>query len=275
MKTTKSTEIETELNSTNKRIAELKTQLNEQSTAFETAQAAFVGGKASLDSLHAEQSKLTLVTQAIESLEAKRGELQIELQKATHDESQAEIMNRLKSIADEAEKEFANRETIRLEFDAVISKFAKSLFEASERLGAKAQDFRRKLKQLSPEYQKQARGVINSAAFSLLENGSRNSSNRFEFPDVINTTEMILLQQKHRTEQAERQAKFTAERAKNAAEIEAKRLEEKRIFDETLEAERKRISDYRTKNKMPILSKQEIDSYARENLARQNAQIAA
>jgi hypothetical protein len=44
----RSKEIETELNSTSERITGLKTQLNEQSAAFETAQAAFVGGKASL-----------------------------------------------------------------------------------------------------------------------------------------------------------------------------------------------------------------------------------
>jgi membrane-bound ClpP family serine protease len=117
--------------------------------------------------------------------------------------------------------------------------------------------------------------VINSAAFSLLENGNRKSSNQFKFPDVINTTEMILAQQKHRAEQKERQAEFAQERAKKAAELEAKRLEEKKVFDEALETEEKRIADYRKESKIAPLSERDLHSYAFENVARQNAQIAA
>jgi hypothetical protein len=56
--------------------------------------------------LHAEQSKLTLVTQAVESLIAKQIELKSELEKAIYNESQAEIMNRLKSIAVKPKKHF-------------------------------------------------------------------------------------------------------------------------------------------------------------------------
>jgi uncharacterized phage infection (PIP) family protein YhgE len=272
----KSTEIKTELDNATKRLGELAEMRDGITANVETLQKGFIDGNTPLEELQAEQGKLTILNESIKALETKQDELHTAFQKASHNESQTEIMNRLKSLVAEAEKTFSNRETIRLEFDAVIGKYARSLFEASERLGANAQDFRRNLKQLSPENQKQMRsGVINSAAFSLLENGNQKSPNQFEFPDVINTTEMILAQQKHRADQKEEQAIFAAERAKKAADLEAKRLEEKRIFDEALDAERKRITSYRVKNKMPHLSAQEIDSFARESLAKgQTAQIA-
>jgi hypothetical protein len=272
----KSKQIEVALNNATKRLDELTEMRDGIAANLETLQQGFIDGKTPLDELQTERGKLTILNESIKALEARQNELHTAFQAACASESQTEIMNRLKSLADEAEKSFSSRETLRLEFDRVISKYAKKLFEASEKIGATAQNFRHALKQLSPENQKQMRGgVINSAAFALVETGLRKSPNQFEFTDVINTTEMILAHEKYRTEQKERQAKFAAERAKNAAKLAEQRAEERKIFDEALKAEKKRIADFRIKNKIAPLSERDLDSYARENVTRQQAQVAA
>jgi hypothetical protein len=273
MKTT-SKQIETELNNATKRLDEL-TEMRDGITAnLQTLQAGFIDGKTSLDELQTEQSKLTTLESSTKSLESKKDELHDAFQKASFAEAQAEIINRLKSLAASAEEAFATREQIRMEFDSIISKYAKNLFDASAKLGAQAQDFTRNLNSLSEDNQKQLRSdaAIDPASFSLLEKGNRKSPNQFEFVDVINTVEMTLAQKKYRAEQREQSAIFSKRRMEKQAEIQAKRAEEKLIYEQQLEAERKRITALRIENKLPHLSATDLDVAASELLLARSAE---
>ncbi len=127
MNINKSSGIETELGSTNQRVIELQTQLNEQTATFEATQTAFVGGKASIDELHAEQQKLTLITQAIESLETAASELQTAFDEAVEAESLKTLLESAKQTALEAETLFGESVEIREEFDKIIAEFAEKL----------------------------------------------------------------------------------------------------------------------------------------------------
>jgi hypothetical protein len=161
-----------------------------------------------------------------------------------------------------------------MEFDSIISKYAKNLFDASAKLEAQAQDFTRNLNSLSEDNQKQLRSdaAIDSASFSLLEKGSRKSPNQFEFVDVINVVEMTLAQKKYRAEQREQSAIFSKQRMEKQAEIQAKRAEEKLIYEQQLEAERKRITALRIENKLPHLSATDLDVAASELLLARSAE---
>jgi hypothetical protein len=270
MKIQKSTEIETELNNATKRLDEL-TEMRDGITAnLETLQQGFIDGKTSLDELQTEQGKLTTLESSIKALESKQDELRDAFQKASFAEAQAEIINRLKSLAASAEEAFATREQIRMEFDSIIGKYAKNLFDASVKLGAQAQDFTRNLSSLSEDNQKQLRSdaAIGPASFSLLEKGNRKSPNQFEFADVINTVETFLARQKYRAEQREQSAIFSKQRMEKQAEILAKQAEDGQIRERQLERERKRIIQARIDNNMPPLSPPDLEIAAADSLAK-------
>ena len=267
MKTT-SKQIETELNNATKRLDELTAMRSGLTANLQTLQAGFIDGKTSLDELQTEQGKLTTLESSIKALESKQNELHDTFQKASFAEAQAEIISRLKSLAASAEEAFAAREQIRMEFDLIISKYAKNLFDASAKLEAQTQDFTRNLSSLSEDNQKQLRSdaAIDPASFSLLEKGNRKSPNQFEFGDVINTVEMTLAQKKYRAEQREQSAIFSKQRMEKEAEIQAKRAEEKLIYEQQLDAERKRITALRIENKLPRFSPDDLALAARESL---------
>ena len=169
--------------------------------------------------------------------------------------------------AAQAEETFAGREQLRIEFDSVINKYAKNLFDASVKLAAQSQDFTRNLSSLSAENLEQLRnGAIDPVSFSLMEKGDRKSTNQFEFGDVISTVEMFFARQKFRADQREQSAIFSKQRFEKQAEILAKQKEEKLIRERKLEAEGKRIIQLRIENKLPPLSPQDLDIAAANNL---------
>ncbi len=64
----KAVEIGSELDKTTTRIEQLETELTGQAATFEATQKAFIEGRSDVNQLHAEQSKMTLLSQAIEAL---------------------------------------------------------------------------------------------------------------------------------------------------------------------------------------------------------------
>lgn len=289
---TTSKQIENELNQTTKRVDELTEMRNGITTNLETLQKGFVDGKTSLDELQTEQGKLTILNESIKALEAKQDELHSAFQKASLSESRSAKLKQMKEIANEAQTAFNEYVALRSKFNEIIALEGGKMVDALSLFRGKQQQFERAFRELTP-------GVTNfnnvpsesSKAYSqtrseLSEIGLSNEKLNFvasthqnlpkiEFFDSVQIITQAIGNKRFNEQQKQRQSVLGAERAKKAAELEAKRQQEKRLFDDALEAERKRISDYRTKNKMEHLSAQEIDSFARENLAKQTAQIAA
>jgi DNA repair exonuclease SbcCD ATPase subunit len=168
----KLTEIKKELDSTNTRIAELETELNKQTTTFEATQAAFIADKADLDELHAEQSKLTLLAQAIESLEDNKSELQTALDEVAATETRTALIESAKAAAHQAEKLWAEAHTHRLELDDAIGKFAEIYLDKLLLFRAKQKDYMRLRGQVQPN---QTLGLSDELV-RLLENNHLNFS---------------------------------------------------------------------------------------------------
>jgi len=172
MNTQKINEIKNELDSTNKRIAELETELTKQTATFEATQAAFIADKADLDALHAEQSKLTLLAQAIESLEATANELRAAFDELTATETRTALIESAKAAAHQAEKLWAEAHTHRLELDDAIGKFAEIYLDKLLLFRAKQKDYMRLRGQVQPN---QTLGLPDSIT-RLLENNHLNFS---------------------------------------------------------------------------------------------------
>jgi len=89
-----------------------------------------------------------------------------------------------------------------------------------------------------------------------------------KFGECIATAERIIAAEKYREEQAARQAASAAERAEIQAAQKARRDQETAEFARQLEAEKKRIAQYRIDGKLPIFSERELENVARESLTK-------
>jgi multidrug efflux pump subunit AcrA (membrane-fusion protein) len=165
-------EIKKELDSTNTRISELETELTRQTATFEATQAAFIADKANLDELHAEQSKLTLLAQAIESLEATANELHSTFNEVTATETRTALIESAKAAAHQAEKLWTEAHTHRLELDDAIGKFAEIYLDKLLLFRAKQKDYMRLRGQVQPN---QTLGLSDELV-RLLENNHLNFS---------------------------------------------------------------------------------------------------
>jgi len=163
----KSNQIENELASTNTRISELESELNQQTATFEATQAAFIGGKANLDALHAEQSKLTLLSQAIESLEATANELRMAFDELAAAEARQNLLESAKAAANEAEKLWSETLACRLALDTKIGEFAGKLVDKLFDFHEKRREYLRLRGQFEPN---QTPGLSNDVVLLLEKN---------------------------------------------------------------------------------------------------------
>lgn len=223
----KADELKTEIEQTESRITELEAQEIERRQAFETAQEAYVSGKGDLEALHNEQSKLTLVRQAIESLKATGQKLRQAFETQSANERRNRLIKDLVKTANEVEPLVDKYFQSRGEFDELVSKY-------SERLVSEATDFRTKqreyqsiLKQINPPAtaEELTRAGLSDEArqFATTERFNRPQPAN---PEVIGHAEMIQVNKLNRIAQQEQRAQYAAERAKRRDEQEARRKAE-------------------------------------------------
>lgn len=125
----KAIEIKTEVDKTELRILEFQTQFDEQTASFEATQQAFIAGKSDVNQLHAEQSKLTLISQAIESLKATYQKLKSAFENQSEAEARREQIKKMADAANAVEPLLNDYLKTRNEFNEIVSEYAKTLID--------------------------------------------------------------------------------------------------------------------------------------------------
>jgi hypothetical protein len=129
----KSTEIGSELDKTASRITELEKQHDEQTTAFEATQKAFIAGNSGLDELHAEQGKMTLLAQGLESLKTIYQRLKANFLAQSEQESRADDLKRMTDAANSVPLLVDDYQAVRAEFGLIVEKYATILVAKKEK----------------------------------------------------------------------------------------------------------------------------------------------
>jgi hypothetical protein len=258
MKIQKSTEIETELNQTTKRLDELNEMQKGITGNLETLQQGFIDGKTSLDELQAEQGKLTTLDSSIKVLEAKQSELDGAFQKASASETRQALLEKAKVTATEAA-------TFHHEFIETRNKFHDSIRDYTEKTVEKMLAWRGKQKDF---------GRIageNGLTFQELEElGLTGESYRIATAEYINPTPLeygvalntainFLTAKLDGAAQDKRRAEFEAEQAETQAAQKAGRQKAEADHARQLEADKAQIVQYRKDSKLPAYTANELD----------------
>jgi ribosomal protein S17E len=139
----KSNQIESELIQTIQRLGELTEMRNRLNNNLQTLQAGFIDGKTSLDELQTSQGGLTILTESIKSLSAKRDELHTAFQKAGLSESRQSQLEKAKETALEIEGFLGEYLKTKIDFDKSISEFTKKLNDKISGYTTKQAEFKR------------------------------------------------------------------------------------------------------------------------------------
>ncbi len=144
----KAIEIKSEIDKTDSRIAELETQLTEQTTAFEATQKAFIAGNSGLDELHAEQGKMTLLAQGLESLKTIYQRLKSAFERQSTEERRGELLKQMAFAANAVEPLVDDYRRARSEFGLIAAQHAEILVAKAEKYRAKQIEFQSIVREL-------------------------------------------------------------------------------------------------------------------------------
>ncbi len=225
MKTQKTTEIENELNQTTKRLDELTKMRDGITTNLQGLQQGFIGGRASLDNLQAEQGKLSTLNSSILALEAKQDELHTAFQKASLSESRQTAIQQLKKLVVEAELVFTSYLALRTATDAVFA-------EAAQKLVDKNSDWRRKQSQFAAIAGEtglttsEIKSLLNDEKAFNLATITTYSVPPLAFGVAITTCESILSSKLNKEVQAAEKAAFSERRFSRMDELPKERMSE-------------------------------------------------
>jgi hypothetical protein len=129
-----------ELTETQKRIADnLKVMQN-----------GFIAGTITLDEMQIEQSKLTVLNDSMDALDARRAEMQAELTALDALAHRADIVNQMAAAATAAAKEFTEYKRITDELNGILEKSSGELLDRVSGLIENKKKFRQLLLQLAP-----------------------------------------------------------------------------------------------------------------------------
>jgi hypothetical protein len=242
----KSPEIKNEIEKTNSRILELEPQLTAQTNVFETTQKAFITGKANLDELHAEQSKMLLVETTIASLQIHERQLEIELKSVVEFEARQATISEMKNTIAEAKTSFDSFLNSRIELNEAVSRAMAGL----QNFRNLQETFTKQFRQLAPNIEDPSRinkhtRVEHEATLAEVEQSGISKENldfisRRSLADlpplfyarVLDTAQQIFDFKKHSDAESQRDKvrdkrlnELAAEREKETVRVETERLE--------------------------------------------------
>jgi hypothetical protein len=211
MKTT-SKQIEKELDRATKRLDELAEMRGGIKGNLETLQQGFIDGKTSLDTLQAEQSKLTTLESSITALEAKQDELHDAFQKASLSETRQALLEKAKVTAIEAEAFHHEFTEIRNKFHDSIRDYAEKTVEKMSAWRGKQRDFGRIANETGLTFQELERLGLTAESYKVATAEYINPP-QLEYADALSTAVNILTTKLDRAAQAKRTAEFDEQRA--------------------------------------------------------------
>ena len=211
----KAMEIKSEVDKTDSRITELETELSEQTATFEATQAAFVSGKTNIDELHAEQSKLTLVSQAIEALKATYQKLKSAFDNQSAQERRTELLKQMATAANEVEPLVNQYLETRSEFHEIASDYAEKLIGKAETYRKKQAEYQAIVRELNPTDKEIQELGIEQKTLTMASATYFNHP-PLEYGEAIQLTENLLAAKLNKAAQAKRQADYNRLRTDKA-----------------------------------------------------------
>jgi uncharacterized coiled-coil DUF342 family protein len=202
----KANEIEAEINQTASRIAQLQTELTEQTTTFESVQQSFVSGKTGVDELHAEQSKLTLLAQGLESLKAIYQRLKTTFEHQSAAERRAELLKQMATTANQVPTLVDEYLETRTEFHEIVADYAEKLISKGEAYRTKQLEYRAITNELQPTAAEIAQSGLAQRTRTMVA-ASHINHPPLEYGEVIRLTENLLAAKLNRAAQVKRTAK--------------------------------------------------------------------
>jgi chromosome segregation ATPase len=208
-------EIKSELSKTDSRITELETQLTEQEATFEVVQQAFIAGKSDINQLHAEQSKLTLFEQAIESLNATYQKLKSAFENQSAREGRAELLKQMADAANQVQPLVDQYLETRSEFHGIVSDYAIKLVEQASTYQAKQAQYQSIVSQLEPTGGEIQESGLDQKTRTMAAAHYFNHA-PLEYGEVIALAERLLAAKLNKAAQAKRTAAHNAAKAETA-----------------------------------------------------------
>jgi hypothetical protein len=214
-------EIKKELTATINRTFELITMRDTAGGNLQTIQQDFVGKRATLDQLQAEQGKLTALNASIEVLEAKQSELKTELESAQKAESRQTAIEQMKKLANESETAFNSYLALRAQTDAIFAESAQKLVNKSLAWREKQSQFK-VIARESGLTESEIKAVPNFDSATI----TTYTVPELDYGVAVSATESILNSKLTKAIQAKEQSEFNERRFKRIAELPTVRMSE-------------------------------------------------
>jgi uncharacterized coiled-coil protein SlyX len=203
----KAMEIKSEIDKTDSRITELETQLTGQTRTFEDVQQAFIAGKSDINQLHAEQSKLTLFSQAIEALKATYQKLKSAFEKQSAEERRTELLKQMTAAANSVPILVDDYLKTRSEFHEIVADYAEKLIGKAEAYRKKQIEYQSIVGELKPTGAEIQESGLEQRTRTLASATFFNHP-ALEYGEAIQTAENLLAAKINRAAQAKRQADY-------------------------------------------------------------------
>jgi uncharacterized phage infection (PIP) family protein YhgE len=150
MTTQKSKEIKTEINRTTQRLNELTETQKRIADNLKVMQNGFIAGTITLDEMQIERSKLTVLNDSMDALDARRAEMQDELTALDALARRSDIINQMAAAAAAAADSFSEHARITDELNGILEKSSGELLDRVSGVIENKQKFRHLLLQLAP-----------------------------------------------------------------------------------------------------------------------------
>ncbi len=207
-------QLESELNQTDSRIRELENERSNQTATFEATQQAFVAGKSDVNQLHAEQSKLTLVSQSIEHLRAFYQRLKSAFERQSAEERRGELLKQMATTANQVEPLVNNYLETRTEFHEIVADYAEKLISKGEAYRTKQLEYRAIINELQPTDEEIEESKVDRRTRTMASATYFNHP-PLEYGEAVSLAENLLMAKINKQSQAQRIAKYHAKKAAN------------------------------------------------------------
>jgi predicted nuclease with TOPRIM domain len=206
-------EIKSEMDKTQSRTTELETELTGQTASFEATQKAFVEGRSDVTQLHAEQSKMTLLAQAIEALRTTYQKLKSAFENQSADERRSELLKQMTDAANSVPALVDGYLKTRTELHELVSKHAEKLVDKAEAYRAKQIEYRTILAKLEPTDEEIAQTGLDQRTRTMAAATYFNKPPMGTFTEAVDLAENLLIAKLNKEAQAKRQAEYKSRTA--------------------------------------------------------------
>jgi hypothetical protein len=199
-------EIKSEMDKTQLRTTELENELTGQTTTFEATQKAFIEGRSDVNQLHAEQSKMTLLAQAIEALRTTYQKLKSAFENQSADERRSELLKRMTDAANSVPALVDDYLTTRDEFNLLVENYAEKLVSKMRLYQSKQAEYQSIFQDIKPTDEEIAQTGLEMPRRTMAGASYFNHPPMGTFTEAVSLAENLLIAKLNKEAQAKRQA---------------------------------------------------------------------